>query len=401
MKQIFKTLIVSGLIAAMSAACTPYDDTDVKNQLAGLDKRVTALEEAITRLNTNISALASAVDALKNQDTIEKVEALADGTGWTVTFSQSGVVTIYHGIDGIDGTNGHNPVVSIAKDTDDEYYWTIDGEFVLVNGEKVKATAEVAAPQLDITPEGILRISYDGGLTWNELGQAGISSCVLENVTETEDDVKFLLSDGKSIVIPKGQTFALNISTGSFPILAGVAESFEYTVTSSDSETIVDGFGTNGYEVVVESAGRSAGKVTVTAPDPVVDGKIFILAINSKGTTSAKIVYAQAGYMNFGTLDATAVTADGATLSWQITTNVDYTVTTDASWVTYKTTATGVNVTIGVNVKEEPRSATVTVKDKWGVNVQTLNVVQVAADYSIPGYKGPIEDWRDDGAVDF
>ena len=166
-------------------------------------------------------------------------------------------------------------------------------------------------------------------------------------------------------------------------------------------ETIVDGFGINGYEVVVESAGRSAGKVTVTAPDPVVDGKIFILAINSKGTTSAKIVYAQAGYMNFGTLDATAVTADGATLSWQITTNVDYTVTTDASWVTYKTTATGVNVTLGVNVKEEPRSATVTVKDKWGVNVQTLNVVQVAADYSIPGYKGPIEDWRDDGAVDF
>ena len=365
MKQIFKTLIVSGLIATMSAACTPYDDTDVKNQLAGLDKRVTALEEAITRLNTNISALASAVDALRNQDTIEKVEALADGTGWTVTFSQSGVVTIYHGIDGIDGTNGHNPVVSIAKDTDDEYYWTIDGEFVLVNGEKVKATAEVAAPQLDITPEGFLRISYDGGLTWNELGQAGISSCVLETVTETEDDVKFLLSDGKSIVIPKGQTFALNISTKSFPILAGVAESFEYTVTSSDSETIVDGFGTNGYEVVVESAGRSAGKVTVTAPDPVVDGKIFILAINSKGTTSAKIVYAQAGYMNFGTLDATAVTADGATLSWQITTNVDYTVTTDASWVTYKTTANGVNVTLGVNVKEEPRSATVTVKDKW------------------------------------
>ena len=71
---------------------------------------------------------------------------------------------------------------------------------------------------------------------------------MLETVTETEDDVKFLLSDGKSIVIPKGQTFALNISTKSFPILAGVAESIEYTVTSSDSETIVDGFGTNGYE---------------------------------------------------------------------------------------------------------------------------------------------------------
>lgn len=397
MKQIFKTLIVSGLIAVLSAACTPYDDTDVKNQLAGLDQRVTALEEAITKINTNISALASVVDALKNQDTIEKVEALANGTGWTVTFTQSGVVTIYNGIDGI---NGHNPVISIAKDTDDEYYWTIDGEFVLVNGEKVKATAEVDAPQLDITTEGILRISYDGGLTWNELGQAGISSCVLETVTETEDEVKFLLSDGKSIVIPKGQTFALNISTTSFPILAGVAESFEYTVTSADSETIVDGFGTNGYEVVVESAGKSAGKVTVTAPDPVVDGKIFVLAINSKGTTSAKIIYAQAGYMNFGTLDATAVTADGATLQWQITTNVDYTVATDASWVTYKTTATGVNVILGVNVKEEPRSATVTVKDKWGVNVQTLNIVQVAADYTIPGYKGPIEDWRDDGTVE-
>ena len=147
MKQIFKTLIVSGLIATMSAACTPYDDTDVKNQLAGLDKRVTALEEAITRLNTNISALASAVDALKNQDTIEKVEALADGTGWTVTFSQSGVVTIYHGIDGIDGTNGHNPVVSIAKDTDDEYYWTIDGEFVLFKFSSKNATLSCLDPK--------------------------------------------------------------------------------------------------------------------------------------------------------------------------------------------------------------------------------------------------------------
>lgn len=401
MRQIFKSFMAFSLAVAAMAGCTQYDDTDIKNHLVDLDKRVKTLEEAVEKLNININGLAVIIDGLKNLDTIEKVEMLEGNKGWTFTFTESGVVTIYNGVDGNDGVDGHNPQISIAQDIDGEYYWTLDGDWLLVDGKKVLATAKAETPQLNITTDGILQISYDGGLTWDDLGQAGISSCVLKTVLETADNVTLVLSDGGNVVIPKGQTFALQMTEVEFAILAGKMTELSYTVTSPDNQTIVDGFGTNGYDVVVESADMESGVVKVTAPDPVVDGKVFVLAINAKGTTSAKVIYAKAGYMNIGSVDATAVSADGADLSWEVSTNLDYIVVSDSDWLTYKKTSSGLTVIVGVNTKDTPRSGSITISDKWGVNVQTLSVVQVAADYSIPGYKGPIDDWRDEGTIEF
>lgn len=282
MRQIFKSLMAFSLAVAAMAGCTQYDDTDIKNQLVDLDKRVKTLEEAVEKLNININGLAVIIDGLKNLDTIEKVEKLEGDKGWTFTFTESGVVTIYNGVDGSDGDDGHAPQISIAQDTDGEYYWTLDGDWLLVDGKKVQATVKAETPQLNITTDGILQISYDGGQTWHDLGQAGISSCVLEAVRETADNVTLVLSDGGSVVIPKGQTFALQMTDAEFAILAGKMTELSYTVTSPDYQTIVDGFGTNGYEVVVESADMESGIVKVTAPDPVVDGKVFVLAINAR-----------------------------------------------------------------------------------------------------------------------
>ncbi len=49
--------------------------------------------------------------------------------------------TITNGKNGIDA-----PAISVKKDGDGLYYWTLDGDFILVDGEKIKAQGVRTAP---------------------------------------------------------------------------------------------------------------------------------------------------------------------------------------------------------------------------------------------------------------
>ena len=55
--------------------------------------------------------------------------------GYTIKFAKSNPIVIYNGKDGADG---NTPVISVKKDTDGIYYWTLDGEFIVVDGQKIK-----------------------------------------------------------------------------------------------------------------------------------------------------------------------------------------------------------------------------------------------------------------------
>lgn len=70
------------------------------------------------------------------------------GTGYLITFSTGKTITIYHGKNGTDGedgkdgqhgTDGVTPTISVKKDTDGIYYWTVNGDWLLDDGKKVKA----------------------------------------------------------------------------------------------------------------------------------------------------------------------------------------------------------------------------------------------------------------------
>lgn len=62
--------------------------------------------------------------------------------GYTITFSKGNPITIYHGKDGQDGEDGITPTISVKKDTDGVYYWTLNGEFIVVDGGKSKPRAK-------------------------------------------------------------------------------------------------------------------------------------------------------------------------------------------------------------------------------------------------------------------
>ena len=194
-----------------------------------------SLKEQCAQMNTNIQALQTVVGALQNNDYVTSVTPIYEEVkeiGYIINFSKGGKATIYHGKDGEKGeqgdkgetgekgdkgeqgeagADGQTPIIGIKQDTDGIYYWTLNGGWLLSDGQKVKAVGTDGAkgetgaqgPQGDqgiqgetgatgpqgpqgeqgvhgeaaITPQlkiedGEWLISYDKGVTWEVVGQA-------------------------------------------------------------------------------------------------------------------------------------------------------------------------------------------------------------------------------------
>ena len=160
------------------------------------------LQKLCNQMNTNIASLQTIVGALQNNDYIQSITPLMENgkeVGYTITFTKSGAVIIYHGKDGangndgqngtngVDGKDGHTPQIGVKQDTDGIYYWTVDGEWLLDdNGNKIKAVGTDGKDGQDgangndgqngtngtdgITPKlkienGYWYVSYDDGAT--------------------------------------------------------------------------------------------------------------------------------------------------------------------------------------------------------------------------------------------
>ena len=120
-------------IAALSAmvGCS-YDDTALWREMEQVKDRVSSLEEAVIKTNEDIVALQTIVDAL--QKNLYVVSVTPTTEGYTILFSDNTSATITNGKDGANA-----PIISVREDEDGNYYWTIDGEWLLVDGERIRA----------------------------------------------------------------------------------------------------------------------------------------------------------------------------------------------------------------------------------------------------------------------
>ncbi len=340
MKYLIKTLLSAILPVAMIAvSCDKYDDAPIATRVGNLENRVTELETIVKQLNTNIGAISTTLDALKNQDKIVKVAKLPDGSGYTVEFAQSGTITIYNGTkgkDGIDGKNGKDgvsPVIAVKKDTDGQYYWTLNGEWILDNGAKIPATSKVAVPKLKI--EGGKFLFSTDGTTWTEIGDAGTAGVgIIKDVKDNGDNVVFTLSDNSMISIPKTQDFALIITSSSVGVKDGQTVTIPYSITAADEGTLVKAIAEGGYTAKVNKTSNSAGNIEIMAPTPVTDASIMVIAINSKGVMSGKILEFALGQLVLVS-DTVNAKAEGGEIELKINTNVDYNVLVDPAniWI--------------------------------------------------------------------
>lgn len=155
--------MILGLLSLVS--CTEYDEVAMWNKNEDMRSRLAALEELCSQLNTNIVSLQQIVEALQGNDYVTGVVPVVENgetVGYTISFSKSGPVTIYHGKKGENGQNGTTPVIGVEQDTDGLYYWTLDGEWLTDDeGSKILAQGMAGKSAYELAVEKGYRGTLD------------------------------------------------------------------------------------------------------------------------------------------------------------------------------------------------------------------------------------------------
>ncbi|MDR0698821.1 MAG: DUF4988 domain-containing protein, partial [Tannerella sp.] len=183
MKKFLSYLMATTLI--MIGSCRKYDDTSLRNDVNDLKNRVAAIERWAATVNSNISALQGLVAAMQSNDYVTGVTTFTSPQpgGYIISFVKNGAITISNGTDGqdgqdgADGLDGESPQVGVKQDADGVYYWTLNGEWIIDEGNKLRVTGEKGNngmnPQIRInTDTGMWEVSYDNGDSWSSLGIA-------------------------------------------------------------------------------------------------------------------------------------------------------------------------------------------------------------------------------------
>ena len=212
----FITIVLLALVAVVS--CKKYDDSKIWEELKNHEERIVLLEELCKKLNTDIINLQTIVTALETNDYIINASPLVTGDGYTFLFKSGKSIVVYNGKDGSDGKDGVTPQIGVKVDVDGIYYWTINGEWLIVDGKKVKASAtdgedgtngnDGITPQLKIVDD-YWYISYDNGKSWEQLDKAtgdnGLNGEDGDNffcgVSIDDDCIYFILNDENNTTI--------------------------------------------------------------------------------------------------------------------------------------------------------------------------------------------------------
>lgn len=219
-----------------SACNAEYNDEAVWQDIEKLKQKVAELETLCKKTNENIASLQKIVNAVENADYVEDVTPITnDGVviGYQITFARKGVISLYNGND------GETPVIGVKKDKDGGFYWTVNGEFVMVDGQKVstqRGDGNGSVPQFKIE-DGYWYISYNG-TEWKSVGKAHGGSdgngCVFSSVTQDDDYVYFTLADGTLIKISKNASSG-NEGDDDDPVLSTIVGKWILTDLEVDS----------------------------------------------------------------------------------------------------------------------------------------------------------------------
>lgn len=340
MKKILSVLCIATLLFA--SCSDEYDDSALTGRVDNLENRVAKLEELCKQMNTNISSLQTIVTALQKNDYITSVTPIMQNgkeVGYTIAFSKSNPIAIYHGKDGADGKDGkdgHTPVIGVKQDTDGSYYWTLDGDWLTDDsGNKIKIEGtdgqDGVTPRLKIE-EGCWYISYDNEQPWSPIdGNSDVADCIFTDIEDLSDQVIFYLKDGTTIVLPKQiQEEFLNITFGDIEklLFPGMTHEIEYVISGADEQTIIEVVAQDNYKAHVQPIDNRSGKIIIQAPTTdLVDSRILVF-VSKQQQTIMRVIRTTEGIFSV-TSDAYEVEYTSAELSITVEANIDYTLNID------------------------------------------------------------------------
>lgn len=350
--------------------CEKYDDSKLSGRVDDLENRVDELEQLVADLNTNVTSVTKLVKALQEENRIERIEQVEGGYN-IVLADGKGTLSI---------RNGEKPSIGISIGEDGIYYWTVDGEFMLDNGNKIPATI---APEFKVEG-GCFWFRVNGG-EWAKVAGSDSGVGLIKDIVESEESVTFILSEGGEIVIPKVQAFRLNIEASEAGIMPYGSVSIPYTITAGDAETKVVAFVGDGLTAKV-SGNSENGEINVSAQENVpATTDMVVMAVNGKGVQSSKVITFEKGVFKVAK-DTYTIGAQGGTIDVELETNVAYEVMVDPNpannWLNYVPASKATHKEYITLVAEEyvngtaPRSASIMILYDGG-NIQNITVTQL------------------------
>ena len=430
-------------VAAVMGITACYNDTAIverldkqaeeisglKDDVRDLRGDVDFLKEEIGKLNSNILGLRGIVEAMQNNDFVTGVTSVKDAQGniigYTITFTVSDPITIYHGKDGEKGEtgasgdpgeDGHSPVIGV-KESGGKYYWTVDGKFITdAQGHPVPVTGENGrngengqngepgkTPQIRINA-GNWEIRWSDDEDWTVLapastsGGGGSADNIFSAVKETKSAVVFTLADGSRLTIEKLVDFYINIDDSiTYEVVQGATLAIPYTLTGAASTSRVDALASGEWWAEASCEDYESGSILITAgSNP--DAKVLVYASDGKGRTDIRTITFTSGIMQVS-FPSTNMSKDGGEIEIPVVTNVDYTVDIqeDAkSWVSSVVTKAGevrhesLLLTADPNKTPEARTGTVCLKDSYGSTVQTISITQESGIWTEPQFEDSV-----------
>ena len=381
--------VLFALMAGLAIfACTPveYDDTAIQEQINDLDNRLTKVEEDLATLELNVSAMKTLAEALKTGKYIVSYEALADQTGYTITFNDGTSIVVKHGekgetgatgatgntgATGAAGKDGVTPTITV-KDVDGVLYWFINGE---------QGPAVYEGTPVFTSKDGNLYVTYPGETEAQWIGALTGKSIFDSVVVDEENGVVVFTfvgengQPGDSFTLPLAAKFELVINTTVGLAQGATSVEIPYEVKGANATTVVDVLAV-GCEAVVEAEVIKVSNITAGA-------QLLVFADNGEGKTSIKKVVFSGESFSVEAVDFT-VPAEGGQVVVKGVSNIAFEVVipAEAAWLTQAETKAAFELTFvaEANTLQEVRSAEVSfVREGTDEVLKTVTIAQEAA----------------------
>ena len=283
-----------------------------KDEITNLQNQIDNFNEEIKEINESIGTLQILIDALESKVYVSAVTPITeDGieTGYMIAFTNGKQVIIKNGTNGKDG---QTPIISIRQDTDSNFYWTVNGSWLLDdNGEKIRANGiqgqdgekgeDGNTPQLKIE-DGFWFISTDNGQTWKNVGKATgedgkdgqDGTSIFTDVTFNDDFLYITINNEEHTIItlPRYKHIVIELSSDSEELAISSKETLDiqYYIQNADENTQVTAASDGNYGIQIHKTDQNSGYVSITAPMPYVDGFINIIAYDNNGYADIKTI---------------------------------------------------------------------------------------------------------------
>lgn len=311
---------------------------------------------------------------------------------WWIGTSDTGVQAA--GQDGKPGDDGETPYIG----TDGNWWIGSTNTGVKAAG---KDGEDGITPQLKIENDHWM-LSVDNGLTWKDMGQAkgdkGDSGTpFFTNVINEGNNLVIELQNGTVISLPKKQAFSLTLAQTQVPNVQPLTTyEIAYSIEGEGGkETNIETIAPTDWKVVIQRTNNLSGKIVVTTPYTVSDGKVLVLLSDGTGSTIMQTVAFTKGNLS---VDQTEYTLEsgGGTITVKVTTDIDYTVniaTEDQAWISCTTNPLDLSqftLAIAANPNTAYRYATVELLAESGFVLERIYISQKSAatrviDVSTPG----------------